>query len=492
MRPATDLNRPNACWLNFGVAVVFVAVSAQANSILDWNALMLDAIRADNSGPTLSTRNLAILDASIYDAVNSIARTHQPYLTLLDTPPDTSPEAAVIAAGREVMLALYPSFQSRTQSLYDESLSALPASATTTNGLALGTQAADLMLEARRGDGANTQVPYIPSDAPGQWRRTPPFYRPPLDPHWRYVKLFALPDKEPFLPPPPPPMTSEQYTQDFNEVKAIGGVDSQVRTAEQSQIAVFWSDFSYTAMPPGHWHEIAATIVRSRNTSLEDTARLMALLSIAQADAAIVCWEIKYRYNTWRPVTAIQRADEDGNPATDPDPNWKDYLNAPNFPEYVSGHSTFSKASAEVLARFYGTDAITFTATSDSLPGVFRSFTSLAACANEVGMSRIYGGIHYQSANREGKATGARVGDFVSANFLLANDALPFVRLEGMTNGAPLLRLHGHIGHPLILDESSDLANWTALSTNAATVGGVVLADPDAGEQPRFYRTREF
>lgn len=491
LRPTGDRSASNGRWLIAAVAVV-LASAAQANPVLDWNALMLGAIRADNSGPTLSTRNLAILDASLYDAVNSVARTHQPYLSLLDNPPGTSPEAAVIAAGREVMLTLYPSFQARTLSLYEEGLSALPASVATTNGVALGKQVADLMLEARQGDGANTQVPYIPSDAPGQWRRTPPFYRPPLDPHWRYVKLFALPDKESFLPPPPPPLTSEQYAQDFNEVKAIGGVNSQVRTAEQSQIAVFWSDFSYTAMPPGHWHEIAANIVRSRNTSFEDSARLMALISLAQADAAIVCWEIKYRYNTWRPVTAIRRADEDGNPATDPDPNWKDYLNAPNFPEYVSGHSTFSKASAEVLARFYGTDAITFSATSDSLPGVFRTFTSLAACANEVGMSRIYGGIHYQSANREGKATGARVGDFVSANFLLANDALPFVRLEGMTNGAPRLRLHGHIGHTLVLDKSSDLAHWAPLSTNSAAVGGVVVADPDAGQQPCFYRTREF
>ncbi len=474
------------------MAVVVVAASARANPVLDWNALMLDAIRADNTGPTLSTRNLAILDASMYDAVNSIARTHQPYLSYLDAPPATSPEAAVLAAGREVMLTLYPSFQPRTQSLYEEGLSALPASTDTTNGVTLGKQVADLMLQHREGDGANTQVPYIPSDAPGQWRRTPPFYRPPLDPQWRYVQLFALPDTESFLPPPPPALTSEQYAQDFNEVKAIGGADSTLRTAEQSQIAVFWSDFSYTAMPPGHWHEIAATIVRSRNTNLEDTARLMALLSIAQADAAIVCWEVKYRYNTWRPVTAIQRADEDGNPATDPDPNWVGYLNSPNFPEYVSGHSTFSKASAEVLTRFYGTDAISFTATSDSLPGIFRSFTSLAACANEVGLSRIYGGFHFQSANREGKATGARVGDFVSANFLLANDFLPFVRVEGMTHGAPRLRLHGHPGRPLVLDEAGDLAHWTALSTNTAVVGGVVLTDPDAGGTPRFYRVREF
>jgi hypothetical protein len=162
------------------------------------------------------------------------------------------------------------------------------------------------------------------------------------------------------------------YAAAYNEVKALGSKTSTIRTAEQSQIAVFWSDFSYTATPPGHWHEIAATIARDRGLALAETARLFALISVAQADSAIVCWETKYRYNLWRPITAIRRGSEDGDDATEADPVWTHFLNSPPFPAYTSGHSTFSKSSAVVLTRFLGTDAVNFSARSDSLPGVCR------------------------------------------------------------------------------------------------------------------------
>ncbi|MHB9007281.1 MAG: vanadium-dependent haloperoxidase [Limisphaerales bacterium] len=468
------------------------AAGLRANVVLEWNALMLDAIRVDNSGPTLSTRNLAILHTAIFDGVNAIAGSHQPYLGSIAAAPDASREAAVCAAGREVMLTLYPPFQARTGSLYELQRAALPDTPATLAGLEIGLAAARAMLGARSNDGSNTQVPYIPSDAPAQWRRTPPFFRPPLDPHWRHVRLFALPEKESFLPPPPPALTSEPYARDVEEVKILGAADSSTRTTEQSQIAVFWSDFSYTAMPPGHWHEIAATIVHNQHTSFEDTARLMALLSLAQADAAIVCWEAKYRFNFWRPVTAIRRADEDGNPATEADPVWDHYLNAPNFPEYPSGHSTFSKASARVLTRFYGTDTLEFTVASDSLPGILRSFASLAACADEVGMSRIFGGIHFMSANREGKRSGGRIGDYVSDHFLLANDDLPVVRLVARTDGIPELRIHGRSGTACLLEGSNDLVAWSPVATVNAVAGGVLVKDPvAAGAANRYYRVAQ-
>lgn len=278
----------------------------------------------------------------------------------------------------------------------------------------------------------------------------------------------------------------------MNEVKAIGGKASSIRTPEQSQIAVFWSDFSYTSMPPGHWHLVAATIARDRNNTLDENARLFALISMAQADGGIVCWELKYRYNLWRPVTAIQRADEDNNPLTEADKSWDHLLSSPPFPAYTSGHSTFSKASSQVLTHYYGTDAITFTATSDALPGVFRSFKSLSACADEVGMSRIYGGIHYMFDNVVGKQSGGLIGDYVSANFLLPNDTLPLVRLEGFRQGTPLVRVHGHVGRQLVLEASTDLNHWSPISTNRALTGWVLLEDRHpAATSLQFYRVRE-
>ncbi|MBI2926700.1 MAG: phosphatase PAP2 family protein [Verrucomicrobia bacterium] len=468
------------------------AFAAESNVVLDWNALMLDAIRVDDTGPTLSSRNLAILHVAIYDAVNSVERTHQPYRLQLDAPPGTSTGASALAAGYEVTLGLYPALRARTDALYETYVASFPATTATTDGLALGRTIARAILEWRGADGASTDVPYIPSDAPGQWRRTPPFFRPPLTPQWRSVKPFCLDNLDPFVAPGPPAMDSAEYAESFDQVKTIGERNSSTRTPEQSEIAIFWSDFSYTAMPPGHWHEIAATIARNHGNNLAETARLFALLSLAQADAAIVCWEAKYRFNFWRPVTAIQRADEDGNPATEKDANWNQFLPSPPFPEYPSGHSTFSKASAQVLTHFYGTDSISFTATSDSLPGVFRSFASLAACADEVGMSRIYGGFHFQFANRDGKASGKKVGDYVSANCLLANDRLPLVRLEGFDNGAALVRVHGRLGATCVLEASTDLRIWQPISTNRAAAGGVLVADRSSSSSPtRFYRAVE-
>lgn len=409
------------------------AQKKQENVIIRWNALMMQAIRNEDTAPTLSTRNLAILNCSIYDAVNSITRTHQPYLSLINTSPDASMSAAVTAAGQAVMDQLYPALHARTEALYHQLRSEMGDTKEIVAGLALGREAAHRLLAIRSADKSSTMVPYIPSTVIGQWRRTPPYFRPPVDPHWRSVTLFGLPDKEDFTPGPPPPLDSKEYAEAYDEVKRIGGKRSDVRTPEQGEIAVFWSDFSYTAMPPGHWHEIAADIVVDQKTSLEDSARLFALLSIAQADAAIICWESKYLYNTWRPITAIRKAADDNNPLTVADPAWDHLLAAPNFPEYTSGHSTFSKASAVILSRFYGTDAISFTARSDTISKT-RSFKSLSACADEVGMSRIYGGIHFQFSNVEGKRCGEKIATYVFDHLLLAADTTSASKSNALPN----------------------------------------------------------
>jgi len=479
--------------------VVFASLSlaawgggpVQANVALDWSALMMTGIRADTTGPTLASRNLAILHLAIYDAVNSVVRSHQPYQFQMTAPPRTSVEAAAAGAGHTVLKVLYPSLSARADGTLELWQATTSNDAAITNGLALGRAIAEQLVAARTSDGSATEVPYIPSAAPGQWRRTPPFFRPPLTPQWRYVKPFALPELSAFVPGPPPALNSAAYAQDYNEVKVIGAKNSPVRTADQTQIATFWSDFSYTAMPPGHWHEIAATIAHTKGTGLPETARLMALLSLAQADGAIVCWETKFNYNLWRPVTAIQRGSEDDNAATDPDPNWDHYLASPPFPAYPSGHSVFSKASSEVLTAIYGTDAITFTTGSDSLPGVFRTFNSLSRCADEVGMSRIYGGIHFQFDNVAGKASGQKIAQYVLGNWLLPNAQLPAVRLVNTPPQTLSLRLHGRTGTTLILESSADLHQWNSVATNAAVAGGVAWPAPTAGATQQFLRVRE-
>lgn len=473
-------------WLGVG------SVPARANVALDWGALALDAVRESNSGPTLSTRNLAILNLAMWEAFNSLDRSCQPYHFELEPPADTSAEAAVVGAGHKAILLLYPSYSAKADALLAAWLETTPATEARASGLAFGEQVTGLMHDLRAGDGSATQVPYIPSDDPGQWRRTPPYYRPPLDPHWRYVDPFALRELEPYVVSPPPDMRSPAYGEAFDEVRVLGARDSAVRTEEQSLIAVFWSDFSYTAMPPGHWYEIAAGILADRGESLGGSLRLMALLSLAQADAAIVCWEGKFRYNFWRPVTAVQRAEEDGNPATPADPAWDSWLSAPSFPEYPSGHSTFSRAAAEVIGGFYGTDAMSFSATSDSVPGVRRYYPSLRGCADEVGMSRIYGGIHFQFANRGGKYSGALVAREVLRNQLLPLDQLPLVRWERMEVDGALLRVHVRSGRAFVLEATPDLGEWEAIGQGVGVPGGTRMLDSGAGSAGmRFYRAME-
>jgi membrane-associated phospholipid phosphatase len=239
-----------------------------------------------------------------------------------------------------------------------------------------------------------------------------------------------------FPPADPPPLTSREYAAGFNEVKALGGRDSAARTADQTVIAWFWNDAEGTATPVGHWNRIAQVVARDRGLGLADNARLFALLNITLADAGILCWECKFRYSYWRPVTAIREADRDGNPATDPDPTWISLLTTPNFPSYTSGHSSFSGAAATALALFFGTDEVRFRVGSDGLPGVVRGFPGFWAAAEEAGRSRIYGGIHYDFDNREGLASGNALAAYVAGNFLL-----PRGRQEATTAlRAPVLR----------------------------------------------------
>jgi len=321
------------------------------------------------------------------------------------------------------LINLYASLQSQFQSQYEQSVSRIPDGLAKTQGIQWGDSVASAILQWRSGDGSSNTVTYTPGTEPGQWRPTISFggvIRPALLPQWGLVQPFALASGSEFRPPPPPRLTSAQYAFDVNMVKALGDVNSVVRTKEQTEIARFWGYGPGTATPAGHWNQIAQAVVKDQNdrNSTERNARLFALLNIALADAAIVSWDCKYNFNLWRPITAIQEADTDGNEATRPDRNWTPLLETPPFPEYTSGHSTFSGAAAVVLASFFGSDRIHFSVGSDDLPGVFRSYKSFSEAALESGLSRIYGGIHFMSANLNGLSTGAETGVYVVRNFL--------------------------------------------------------------------------
>ncbi|MGE3808342.1 MAG: vanadium-dependent haloperoxidase [Gemmataceae bacterium] len=390
----------------------------RVDAVLGFNTAALDAVRAEKTPPPLAARNLAIMHAAIFDAVNAIERTHRPYRVDVGTRGPTSMGAAAAVAAHRTLVELFPKQRERFDRELEAALGVVADGEARRNGIDLGRYVGEQMLEWRARDGVTEQVAYRPGRTPGEWQPTLPDFKPPLYPQWPKVKCFAMGSSWQFRPEGPPALHTPQYAEAFNEVKALGGVHSTVRTADQTRIAYFWRDDPGTCTPPGHWNMIAQQVAKSRNTSLPENARLFALLNIALADAAIASWDCKFHYQFWRPVTAIRRAAEVNNPRTTPDREWTSLIVAPPFPAYTSGHSTFSGAGATMLARYFGTDRVTFTVGSDEMDGVERTFHSFWCAAEEAGKSRIYGGIHWEFDNADGLAGGRNVADFVYKNFL--------------------------------------------------------------------------
>ena len=381
-----------------------------ADVVIDWNNAALDAIRAENTTPPIASRSLAILHVSIYDAVNGIARTNEQYLVPSAVPASASRLAAGSAAAHQALVNLFPADASSFDALHTAILAGIPDSPHKRAGIVWGEFVANQILAARANDGSDAVVPPPVGSGPGVWVPTPPAFLPYLLPQWGFVAPFAMSSSSQFRPPGPPSLDSQQYAADYEEVKQLGAAVGSTRTAEQSEIALFWADGRGTETPPGHWNSIAQTIADARGNTLEENARLFALLNIAMADAAICSWDAKYTFDFWRPVTAIAFAE--------PDLNWMSFIVTPPFPDYTSGHSTFSAAAATVLPLFYGTEDLPFTTGSDFLPGVFRSFSTCLDAAEEAAASRIYGGIHFRSASEDGLQAGSSIGEWTVTNYL--------------------------------------------------------------------------
>src|SRR5439155_1285276 len=237
--------------LAFALLTSAFVYEIRADVLDDWNDAVLNAIRRENTAPCLAARNLAIVHLAIYDAINSIERTHRPYLSFVPYPRFVSPDAAAAGAAFRAASALFPA-----QSAMFRSLWLIQSETDRTNGAIVGFAAADALLDARASDGSQTQVTYFPTNQPGAWRRTPPFYRPPESPHWASLRPFAIQRCDQFRPAHPPNLVSTQYAADFNRVKLLGAKSSTARTAHETETALFWSDFTSTVTPPGHWNQI--------------------------------------------------------------------------------------------------------------------------------------------------------------------------------------------------------------------------------------------
>jgi hypothetical protein len=383
---------------------------ANADVVTEWNNAALDAIRAGNTNPPIASRSLAILHASIYDAVNGIARTHEPYMVQSAVSASASRDAAASAAAHQALVNLFPARTSIFDALHAAILATIPNGPQKSTGIAWGEFVANQILAARANDGSTAVVPPPGGSGPGVWIPTPPAFLPYLLPQWGFVVPFGMSSSSQFRPPGPPSLDSQQYAADYEEVKELGALVGSTRTAEQTEIALFWADGAGTETPPGHWNSIAQIISGERGNTLEENARLFALLNIAMADAAICAWDAKYEFHFWRPVTAIA--------FVEPELHWMSFIVTPPFPDYTSGHSTFSAAAATVLPLFYDTEDLPFTTGSDFLPGVYRSFSTCLEAAEEAAASRIYGGIHFRSASEDGLQAGISIGEWTFDHYL--------------------------------------------------------------------------
>lgn len=393
------------------------AATAKKDMVLWWNDILLLAIRTDRTPPPRAALHMATVHIAVYDAVNPFYRTHEPHVVDVAAPAGAAPEAAAAAAAHRVLVQLYPRQRRVLDDALALSLAKVPAGPRE-RGADFGRFVAEQVLERRKGDRADDAGTYTPGSAAGVWRPTAPGFKAALLPRWGKVRGFAVREGVTRRPPGPPPLSSAAYAAAFREVRALGGKDSAARTPEQTEIALFWADDPGTSTPPGHWNLIAQEVARARGNTLAQNARLFALLNMSLADNAILCWWCKFTFAFWRPITAIRESDENGNTPAPTEPGWTPLLDTPPFPAYTSGHSSFSGAAASVLANFFGTDRVRFESMSEGLPGVRRSFASFSAAAAEAGMSRIYGGIHWQFDNVDGLAAGREVGEYVSREAL--------------------------------------------------------------------------
>ena len=401
----------------------------------EWNSILLDCIRDQKAAPPIASRAMAITSSAVFEAVNAIDRSYVSRVQFPVADPTASMPAAAVSAAWNSLVTLFPARKAVLDARFAASIASLPDDSTRAAGIEIGRQASVRLLEIRSTDGADRTVEYVPGSAAGDWQKTPPAFAAPLLPHWGSVQPFVLSSGSQFRPPEPPKLSSSEYARDLNEVQQLGAANSTVRTAEQTNIAKFWASGPGTATPPGQWNMVASVIAQDQQLSLPQSTRMYAILDMALADAAILCWNTKFHYELWRPVTAIRQADLDGNDKTTADPAWLPLLTTPPFPTYTSGHSTFSAAGATVLAGIFGTDDVSFTLPSEAAGVPARSFNSFSEAAAEAGRSRIYGGIHFEFDNVEGQKSGRQIGT------LAVNTLLPMQ--SRVVNAAGELKISG-------------------------------------------------
>ena len=371
-------------------AVLFTALpqTARADKVTDWNEIGAQVVLNTGRAGAIGTVDLAYMHIAIYDAVNAIEPGYSVFaVTPSNVPAGASADAATVEAAYRVLIAIFPAQAAYINGQYAISIATIPDSQSKTDGMAVGSEVAALFLASRVGDGRNATVTYTPGSGPGAWIPTSPV--PPAAPWLAVMRPFGIESPSQFRPEAPPDLSSNEWAEDYNEVKRVGSINSAHRTPEQTTLARVFLD---PRVP-----QVARTfrqLASDKGLSLRDNARLFASLYVAQGDSTIAGFNTKYHYGFWRPITAIRNGDTDGNPDTESDPAWTPLATTPNHPEYISAHAFIEGAWTEVLREFFGTKKLDLTITSTTT-GTSLSFSNTDDVIKAVNDARIFAGFHY-------------------------------------------------------------------------------------------------
>jgi hypothetical protein len=398
------------------------AATAQ-NAVTDWNAIAVTTalngnqkISPASSAPGGMSLYLAYTHLAVYDAVNAIDHRFQPYGAEISAPAGASVDAAVISAAYNTLVFYFPDQLASLTAQYTTALGLITADGQAKDdGVQVGKAAANSIITMRAGDGRGANVPYTypPVPTAGVWIPTPPAHLPPQAPWVSQMVPFTMSSASQFFPEPPPALTSTDWADDYNQVKALGAVNSTVRTPQQTEIGLFWTEHTSR-----QYSRALRALAAGRELNTSDTARLFAMVWTAVADSFIGCWNAKYTYGFWRPVTAIQNGGLDGNPATVPDPTWMPLGITPNHPEYPSAHGCLTGALATILKGYFGTPNVNFAVSSTVFnPVHVHTFNSTKDLEQEVEDARIYAGFHYHHSMVQGLVLGQHVAQQVLVNF---------------------------------------------------------------------------
>jgi PAP2 superfamily len=402
------------------IAGLFGCAVAKADPVLDWNAIAVNTAVTNGQNPFAQARSAAIVQLAVFESVNAITGEYHPYLGTIVAPRGACPEAAAIQAAYRVLRTYFSASAPTLDAERANSLASIPDGQAKTDGIATGEAAALAMIALRANDGSSPPQVKIPGPpVPGEWQATPSC--PTVNGvavgiayQWKNITPFGISSVREYLLDPPPALWSHEYAKTYNEVMTVGSIDSTERPQDRANVALFYAASSPTQV----FNQAVQQVAQERWHSLTENARALAVMNMAINDSLIAAFFNKYRYNFWRPETAIHAGDTDGNPKTDPDPSWVPFVTTPCFPSYPSNHGSAANSAAEILRRTYGEDGHFMTLSNPAVPDIVLQYTTFKQITEDISDARVYGGIHFRTDQVAGERLGNAIGRAVYKNNL--------------------------------------------------------------------------